>query len=189
MSQRPEYTFNELCTVVGKPGPYVLRLLNQLDLGPVRKNVAYPEGMIFFMEKVVALRAFGVAVERIRDLLALEKKVQILLHADSLASGPYWYFASCAGHEHGPTRLLLTGHDLGFPASGPVVQANLDFREREQELFRGHEMGENIHDVLARYLEHVGRIREQVKAEAPVLRNALTWSALAFHISSGRNPV
>jgi hypothetical protein len=38
--------------------------------------------------------------------------------------------------QHGPSRLLLTGHDLGHPVDSPAIQTGLDFSERERELFQ-----------------------------------------------------
>jgi len=177
------YSFAEMCQGVGKPPVYVRRLQHGLGLHVADKPEEYSGAYFIFMEKVVALRTFNVPLSEIRDLFAREKRILELLHFDSMSESPTWYLDACASLSQSPSRLLLTGHDLGFPIRGKAVQANLDFSDRESELFAGVEMGEDVHRILRLYVKEVAKIKEKVQSEEPVLKNALAWSVRAFQYS------
>jgi hypothetical protein len=181
-----KHTINEFCRALGKPAPLVHQLQIGLDLHIPRKEEGYSEAYVRFMQKVIALRAFSVPIADIADLFRKERKILELLHVDSISDSKTWYLDAC-GCDDGPpdNSLLLTGHNLGFAITAEAIQSNLDFRERDPELFKSHEMGEDIRRVLKLYLKLLDRIKERVDAERPILEQALEWSEEAFW---GRNP-
>ena len=79
-----------------------------------------------------------------------------------------------------PSRLLLTGHDLGFPIAAHAIQAHLDFDGKKTELFHTAEMGEDVARVLAQYLQLIEKVHSRVEIEQLVLLNALDWAKEAF---------
>lgn len=174
------YTFSELCHTVGKNRVYVRHLQRQLDLFIPPAECGYSEAYAYFVQKIVALRTFSVPLSLIRELFGKEKRLLELLHFDTISESPTWYLESCIGTGNTESRLLLTGHELGFPVTAGVIQANLNFRETDRELFSGAEMGEDVRSVLGLYLELVGQVRAVVARESRVLRDALSWEEGAF---------
>ena len=77
--------------------------------------------------------------------------------------------------QHGPSRLLLTGYDLGHPVDSPAIQTGLDFSERERELFQSSEMGASALRELQRYSEVLNKIKKRVGQELPVVEATLKW--------------
>jgi hypothetical protein len=139
---------------------------------------AYSESYLRFLEKVVALRAFHVPMEDVRELFETEKKILTLLHADSLSNSPTWYLDDCISPEAEATsadRLLLSGHKIAAMGSDQVQQT-LDFGERDPELFKGSEMGEDLRWVIAKYLSLENALRQRIVREKPVVENALLWA-------------
>ncbi len=179
-SEKESYTFSQLCRAVGRSGPYLARLQKQIEVDAPRAGEGFTPGYVRFMEKVIALRTLAVALEDIRELLAKEKRILELLRFDSLSSSVTWYVDSCGGPIRSSQHLFLTGFDVGFDLSAPAVQANLDFGARDDELFAGHEMGEDIVRSLRLYNEFVERVRTRARNERPVLENALYWCVRAF---------
>ena len=170
------YTLNEFSAVIGKSVPYIRTLQSQLGLYVPPKADGYPEPYVRFMRKIVALRTFNVALDDIRELLQKEIKALSLLNFDAIHDSPIWYMA---GREHpvkSDRHLLLTGHDLGFSIASGAIQSNLDFRERDPELFGGHEMGEDVRQVLKLYLKQLKKIDARVQSERQVLLEALAWA-------------
>jgi hypothetical protein len=176
-----KYTLNEFCRSLGKAPPLVHQIQTGLGLHIPRRDEGYSPAYLGFMQKVVSLRTFSVPVADIADLFEKEKKILELLHVDSIADSPTWYLDAC-GCDDGPAdnSLLLTGHNLGFPITAEVIQSNLDFRERDPELFTSREMGEDIRRVLKLYLKLLEKIKGKVETERPILEQALAWSAQAF---------
>jgi hypothetical protein len=177
------FTFTELCAMLGRESPYVHNLQRLLGLHIPGKGEGYSQSYLIFMEKVVSLRALHVPQDEIRELFETEKKILRLLHADSLTGSLTWYLDACAGgngddnhhNDPAPDRLLLSGCRLGFPLDADVVQPTLDFGERKPELFKGHEMGEDVRRVLRKYRTQLADIRTRIEKEKPVLENALLW--------------
>ena len=178
------FTFHEIRQLLRRSGVFVRNLQQALELYIPKRGERYSEAYFRFLQKVIALRTFSVSVNDIRDLLTREKKILQLLNFDSISDSITWYLDGCTTLEHSERRLLLTGYDLGFPITGSAIQANLDFSEREVELFAGVEMGEDVRLVLRLYLELVGKIRGKVESETPVLKDALFWSEQVFHGTS-----
>lgn len=176
-----QLTFHKLCKLLAKPPGYVRSLQANLQLPQPPKGEGYSRAYAAFMERAISLRTFSVPIEDIADALHKEKKILELLHVDSIASSPTWYLDACGRDEaHTDRHLLLTGYDLGFPLNADVIQSNLDFGPRDNELFARHEMGEDIRRVLRLYVKLLGKIRERVVQEKPVLERALFWSEEAF---------
>lgn len=176
-------TFGELCQIVGKDAVTVRNLQKHLGLHVPRKDAGYPQSYALFLEKVIALRAFHVPLDDIRDLFEVEKKLLALLHVDALTSSLTWYLDDCTGldvDEPQPDRLLLSGHRLGFRPDTEFVQPTLDFGVRHPELFSGNEMGEDISQVLRKYLGLLAGLRARIEREKPILENALYWVGKVF---------
>jgi len=170
------YSFSELCQALGKSRVLVRNLQNTLKLHIPDAEEGYSEAYLMFMEGIIALRTFSVSLEEIGDLFRKELKILRLLHVDSMSDSPTWYLDLCTCHKDREGRLLLTGHDLGFSTAAQAIQANLDFRERPTELFKGVEMGEDIRRVMTDYIELVSRVRSKVHTQKDVLKNALAWA-------------
>ena len=146
----------------------------------VPEDGVYTDAYCRFLEKIVALQALHVSRAALVDLFEKERQILRLLHVDTLGSSPTWYLDDCAQPETKATlatRLLLTGHDLGFKLDAPATQDTLDFGSREKELFKGKEMGEDVRKMLADYLRLFSAIRQTVSTEVPVIRNALNWAS------------
>lgn len=170
------YTHAEMCECLGKSVPYVRRLQTQLSLPFLKKDERYPDAYIRFMRKIISLRTFNVPVEEIKELFSREKRILEIMHFDAIADSSFWYMAEGEHPVKSATHLLLTGHDLGFPIASDSIQCNLDFRERDPELFGGHEMGEDIRRVLEIYVKALSKIDARVRHERNVLLDALSWA-------------
>ena len=174
-------TFAEVCQALCKPFPYLRQLQVKLGLHiPDDRGEGYAESYIAFLNTVVVLRTFGVSVEDIGDLFETEKKLLKLLKVDTLLNTKTWYLEFCGPALDGGNRLLLTHYDLSRSVTPGAVQFHLDFGARDQELFSGAEMGEDIRRVLGKYRRLLDKVRERVRTEEPVLREALTWAASVF---------
>ncbi len=174
------FSFSQLCRAVGRSGPYMARLQKQIEVDAPRAGEGYTAGYVRFMEKVIALRTLAVALDDIRELLAKEKRILELLRFDSLSASSTWYVDACGIPMRSSRHLFLTGFDVGFDLSSTAIQANLDFGPRHDELFAGHEMGEDIVRSLRLYNEFVERVRARARGERPVLANAIFWCDKAF---------
>ena len=128
---------NEMAKVVGKSGAYIMTLQKKFGL-PASKD--YPDGYATLVKKLVYLSICSVPDKDIKALLTKERKLLELLKVDSLHDGSLWFESICC-MKSGPTRLLLTGHDLGQPVECNTIQTGLDFSERDKELFQAAEMG------------------------------------------------
>lgn len=171
------FSYNDLCRMLGRESPYVHNLQRQLELHLARKGEGYTEAYAIFMEQIVSLRALHVPMDDIKALFEIEKKVMCLLHADSLTDSPTWYLDNHTGRDREPRadELLLTGYRLGFPVESEQVQPTLDFAARDPELFKGHEMGEDIRLVLRKYRSLLGVVTARILREKPVVETALHW--------------
>lgn len=173
--------FNEVCQALCKPYPYLRQLQMKLGLHiPDDHTEGYAESYIAFLNTVVVLRTFGVSVEDIVDLFETEKKLLKLLKVDTLTNSKTWYLEFCGPATDGGNRLLLTNYDLSRSVTPGAVQFHLDFGVRDQELFSGAEMGEDIRRVMGKYKKLLDKIHDRIRSEEPVLREALTWAASVF---------
>ena len=174
------HTFAALCKALGKGPRYVRSLQVNLGLPKPAGGQGFSDAYVNFLEKVVALRAFNVPMRDIADLFQKERRILEILHFDTLTSSQTWFLDACTKPGHSETRLLLSGHDLGFPLRARAIQANLNFHGPNGELFSSAEMGEDARKALDRYLALLGEVEVRVQAETYVLENALAWSAGVF---------
>ncbi len=174
-------SFSALCRILGKPPVYVLRLQQALDLYVPSADEGYRRAYICFLEKIVALRTFGISLGDIADLFAKERRLLELMRFDALSDSPTWYLDGCGRQprEQGDC-LLLSGYCLGFSIDTPSYQPNLDFGRREGHLFAGHEMGEDVDRSLRIYREQAAKLCARISQEIPVLQNALYWGQRYF---------
>ena len=168
-----------MCQAVGKPPPYVRQLQAIFHL-PHTRDQRYSAAYVKFVRNLVTLRAFSVPVDEIGDLLNREKRLLELLHVDTISNSPTWFVDSCDQAGRPSRRLLLTGHDVGFPLASRTVQVGFDFGRKQRELFTGHEMGEDTRRVIDAYLKARKRILDRVRDQRPVLRSALEWARVTL---------
>ncbi|MBT3192601.1 MAG: hypothetical protein HN341_08605 [Verrucomicrobia bacterium] len=174
------YTFSRLCEILGKAPFYIANLQRSLGIYVPTSEEGYSAAYVSFMEKVVALRTFNVPTAEIVDLFSKETRILELLKFDSLSDSPTWYLDACGAPSRSDDNLLLTGYALGFPLHATAIQTNLDFGKRDDELFDGHEMGEDVSRSLEVYAKRVAKVRARIEKETPVLRNALFWGERVF---------
>ncbi len=160
-----------LAQTVGKSVPFVLTIQKKYGLTPCRE---FSGGHAVLVSKLVYLSICSVPDKTIKELLKSERRLLELLKVDSLHERPDWFESLCT-MKSGPTRLLLSGFDIGYALSGNMVQAGLDFSERDKELFEDHEMGSDALVGLKLYTEILDRVRTKVQQEVAVVEDALHW--------------
>ena len=165
---------NEMAKVVGKNGAYIMTFQKKFGL-PTCKD--YPDGYANLVKKLVYLSICSVPDKDIKALLIKERKLLELLKVDSLHDGSLWFESMCC-MKSGPTRLLLTGHDLGQPVDYGSIQTGLDFSERDKELFGAAEMGSSALKELQRYSEILNTIKVRIRQELPIVECAQKWGSL-----------
>lgn len=170
------YSFSELCHALRKPQLYVRGLQTGLDLYVPGQADRYPETYHAFMFKIVALRAANIPLDDLRELFLREKRIQEMLHVDTLTESPLWYLASCDLGGWSESRLFLTGHDLGQPIASGVLQVHLNFDgDTKGELFSGPAMGEDIREFCRSYWRTLEKLKTRILQERQALRASLNW--------------
>lgn len=160
------YTLTALCKALGKSQLYIHHTQKALGLKHSNGH-EYSRGYMSFLAKVIALRTTGIKQEKITELFELEKKILTLLNIDSLSASETWYLdAGCASSNR---TLLLIGFDVGFSLGGSI-QPGLDFGGEQEEMFKGHEMGEDLHRILATYVERRNDMLKSAVNEVPAIR-------------------
>lgn len=144
---------------------------------PVPKDAKYSDAYLECLRKLIYLRAFRIAEDRLSRLWEVEKKILQLLHVDSTGS-PTWFLDSCAETTHRNRRLLLTNYDMGFHLSDEKVQLGLDFSPGGGELFSQKEMGGDVLRLLRDFKDQRRSIAQKVRKERRVLRGAVNWSVV-----------
>ena len=167
-------TFADLAKALNRSTVYLSGLQSRFEL-PVFDAAGYSEAYLAFLQTVVHLRTLSISEETLRDLWHIEKKLLVLLHADSTGS-PTWFLDSCGATTNPKQRLLLTHHDMGVAIHGASLQLGLNFADTAAELFAGQEMGEDAMRELNKYRKLHARISSDIKAELPHLRAAVAWS-------------
>ena len=168
------HTFADLAKNLNRSSVYLSGLQSRFEL-PTFEGESYSAAYLAFLQTVVHLRTLSITEEMLRDLWHIEKKLLVLLHADSTGS-PTWFLDSCGAMTHPKRRLLLANYELGAEVHGKGVQLGLNFADTAPELFGGQEMGEDALRVLNEYRKLHARITADVKAEVPHLRAAVAWS-------------
>lgn len=163
------YSLATLCKAVGKNRIYVQSIQRGMGLA-ARSDDRYSAGYISFMKRLVALRTANVKQEKMRDLLQLEKKILKLLNVHPLNSSDTWYLdANC---DPSGRTLLLTGFDVAFALDG-TIQPGLDFGSGENEMFKSHEMGEDLHEILEKYVDLRNKMLIKAADEIPLVRKGI----------------
>ena len=162
----------EVASRIGLSVPKVLELQKKFRLD---RAASYPAGYGVLLRKLLYLSTLGVPKPDLVELLKCEKKILELLRIDSFYHEPLWFEALCTMRS-GPTRLLLSGYDLGHQPHAGTVQVELDFLERERELFAAAEMGDSVLLELERYTEILNRVKSRLKEKMPLHRAALNWT-------------
>jgi len=143
---------------------------------PAFEGQGYSDAYLVLLQKLTALRTFGITEDTQLKLWVVEKKLMQLLHADPFHSAT-WFLDCCTATSHPNQRLLLTNYDLGAPVPAKVLQLGLNFNETSQELFGGQEMGEDAIRVLNQYISLSTTILSSLKRELPLVRAATKWVA------------
>ena len=164
-------TLNELAKAAGKSPQFVMNLISRYGL---TKTKEFSLGYAVLVKKLIGLSLCSVSQKDMEILLTREKKLLELLKADSLCDSSAWFEVLCST-DSGPTRLLLSGYDLGHPVTADGLQTGLDFAKRETELFSHREMGASALRALKLYAEIHKTVLERMRAEAPVLSAGLKW--------------
>lgn len=167
-------TLAEIAKALNRPVVYLSGLQSRLEL-PVLEGTGYSAAYQALLRVVVNLRILGISEDRLRELWDLEKKLLVLLHADSTGS-PTWFLDSCGVTTHAKRRLLLTNHDVGVVIHGTGLQLGLNFADTTPELFAGAEMGEDALRVLNEYRRLHARVIADAKMELPHVRAAAAWA-------------
>ena len=170
-----DMTLGEMAKALNRSPLYLGGLQKRFEL-PVLKGAAYSKAYLAFLQAVIALRVLGIAEDTLVRLWKIERALLRLLHVDSTGS-PTWFLDACGQATHPTRRLLLSNHDLGVEVPAKAVQLGLDFAEKREELFAGHEMGEDALRLLHTYLDLHTRIRAELQRELPHIRDAVSWAA------------
>jgi hypothetical protein len=174
------YSLIQVAEALGGRPPAAIRGLQQKLKLPRPAGERYSEGYVALLRRILALRAFSVPLDEIAGLLTKEKRLQELLHADSVASSPTWFLECCGQKGRANRRLMLTGYDTGFPLEGNALQPGFDFGTGEQELFSGREMGEDVRRAVSAYVKERRAVLDRLARERPVLRFAQRWVQQQF---------
>lgn len=164
------HTLAALAKALNRSAVYLSGLQSRFEL-PIFDGAGYSEAYRAFLQTVVHLRTLSITEETLRDIWLIEKKLLVLLHADSTGS-PTWFLDSCGLVSNPRQRLLLTNHDMGAYVHDGGVQLGLNFAGTTAELFTGQEMGEDATRVLAEYRKLQARIIAEVKLELPIVQAA-----------------
>lgn len=167
-------TFGEMCKSLGRPTVYVRGLQSRFELKVLEDN-KYGDAYLEFLRTLIYLRVLGVSMEKLEELWSVEKRLLVMLHADSVDS-PTWYLDVCGQKSLPKQRLLLSNYDLGVPLPSRYIQLELDFRQRLADLFSPGEMGEDVLRELGTYLTRLEALKESVRIEVPTVRAAIRWA-------------
>ena len=165
-------TLNQLAKETGKSPQVILNLISRYGL---EKTRVFSAGYAVLLRKLIALSICSVAQKDTETLLLREKNLLKLLKADSLRDASTWFEDLCIT-ESGPTRLLLSGFDLGHPVTSDSIQTSFDFANRETELFSSKEMGADALRTLKLYVETCETVLGRIRAETRTLAFSLKWT-------------
>jgi hypothetical protein len=175
------FTHTELCIALSKSNLYIRNIQKALALPVKKPDEKYSEGYKIFLENIINLKTLGVSNEDIARLLEIEKKILHLLQIDSIDNAPTWYLDHCenkyAKRKGKPLILLLTDYELELSPHAQSLQGSLDFtRAQEIELFKGHEMGEDINKAIDKYRQLEEKVLEIMAREVSVTERASVWA-------------
>ena len=164
-------TLTDLAATVGKSVPAVITVQRKYKLSTYKQ---YSDGYAVLLRKIMYLAIFSVSAKEIAALLKHERGLLELLKVDSFQDAPDWFESVCT-MKTGPTRLLLSGYDIGHTVNGESVQTGLDFKDRAKELFNDREMGADVLKGLRLYAATLERVRRKLVDESPLVREAAKW--------------
>lgn len=168
------HSLKEMAKALNRSLVYLSSLQKRFEL-PVLEGATYSNAYAAFLRGAIALRAFEISEQSLRELWQLERKLLQLLHVDSTGSRT-WFLDSCGTTTHRDRRLLLSNHDLGASLTAGELQLGLNFADSRPELFAGREMGEDALRVLRECLQRRHRILVQIATGLPHLRAAVHWA-------------
>ncbi|MSU57972.1 MAG: hypothetical protein EXS35_07300 [Pedosphaera sp.] len=169
------HTLADIATALNRSPQFLRGVQARFEL-PAFEGAGYSSAYFALLRTIVYLRALNITDESLRELWHIEKKLLQLLHADSTGS-PTWFLDSCGATAHPKRRLLLTHYDLGVEVPAKALQLGLNFAEDSlPELFAGADMGADALRVLGDYLKLYSRIRADLSAQDPLLREAMQWA-------------
>jgi hypothetical protein len=172
-------TFSALCNYLARSPAFVRQVQNKLGL-PVLEDDGYPATYVAFMETVLYLRIMGIRLEDIFDLFEIEKKILKLLKLDALSGSRLWYLDRCGVQPPSSKHLLLTHYEISHSVNDKHIQYNLDFAQRDAELFTSQEMGEDMRRVFRHYMKLRKAMIARLKIERPRVKSAVEWAARAI---------
>ena len=114
------HTLADLTRALNRSTVYLSGLQSRFEL-PTFDGAGYSEAYLAFLQSVVHLRTLSITEETLRDLWHIEKKLLVLLHADSTGS-PTWFLDSCGATTSPKRQLLLTNYDMGEEMHGKDLQ-------------------------------------------------------------------
>ena len=135
------HTFANLAKALNRSTVSLACLLSRFEL-PTFCGAGYSDAYLAFLQTVVHLRALSITEEMIRELWHIEKKLLVMLNADSSGS-PTWFLDSCGATTNPKRRLLLSNYELGAEIHGKGTQLGGNFDDTTLEHFNGQEMGED----------------------------------------------
>ncbi len=180
------HTLAELTSSLNCSNLGVRRLQTRFAL-PVLEGAAYSAAYMAFLRTILFLRIFGVTEDALLRLWQLEKKLLVLLNADSTGS-PTWFLDACGETSHRRRRLLLTNYDLGVAIPSRMLQPGLNFGDGLPELFLGKEMGEDAFRIVREYLKAASHIRGDIAGELPHTRAAVAWGKALLSVPETPEP-
>lgn len=168
------HRLTDLARSLNRSTVYLSGLQTRFEL-PVFPGAGYSRAYLSFLTTLVHLRTLAVPEETLRELWITEKKLLLLLHADTSVS-PTWFLDSCGCESNPNRRLLLSNHDVGVDLNSDGVQLGLDFTDALPELFPGREMGEDVLRAFNAYRRQSADVIAKVTAELPHVNAAMRWA-------------
>ncbi len=164
-------TLSAVAKATGKSPRFMLNLISTYELTNTKE---FSRGYAVLLSKITALLLSYVTRKDVHTLLMREKNLLHLLCFDSIGATPTWFEDLCV-LDTGPTRLLLSGADLGHLVQADGVQTGLDFTRQETELFDSKEMGVDVLRSLRLYAETHQGILERIRAEKQSIAASMKW--------------
>lgn len=168
------YALADITADLGRSPVYVRGLQDRFAL-PVWTGADYSRPYLIFLRQLVYLRVLDIPEKNMLKLWHLEKKLLVLLNADT-ESSPTWFLDQCGKRSRPRRRLLLSNYDTGTDLFLRILQPGLPMRVQETELFKGDEMGENVVRVLHDYLNEYEGMRKRADQQIKLIRAAATWA-------------
>lgn len=168
------YSLTDIAEFLGRHQVQLGHTLKRFGL-PTHSGIGYSECYVNFFRQVIFLRLAQVPEDKIQELWDLERKIMVLLHADSLGS-PTWMIDGHAQDGNTNRRLFLSRFDVGADLGSVSAQPGLDFSESEGELFGSSEMGEDALRFITEYGVLLRPILEIAADQEGMLRAAGEWA-------------